>query len=166
MFAPTCKVHKALLYKRHIFKGCFHTSSCCAPVRELGMGQGGFYTPSYGPGQSMHLRMMCLGEWGFYACICKHWTNLIRSICDDMHGEGASCYGLKPCLHPLLLCFFSILPDRSVWASKEKDCLGVKYPIGISTIMCKCKVETLCCRQSNSLYAAHLPVVFRACCFV
>lgn len=30
-------------------------------VRELGLGPGGFYTPSYGPGQVMHLRMMGLG---------------------------------------------------------------------------------------------------------
>ncbi|KAJ9511486.1 hypothetical protein QJQ45_029846, partial [Haematococcus lacustris] len=32
--------------------------------RALGLGPGGFYTPSYGPGQNMHLRMMSLG---------KHW---------------------------------------------------------------------------------------------
>ncbi|KAJ9511247.1 hypothetical protein QJQ45_017159 [Haematococcus lacustris] len=31
--------------------------------RALGLGSGGFYTPSYGPGQNMHLRMMSLGEY-------------------------------------------------------------------------------------------------------
>lgn len=29
--------------------------------RQLGTGPGGFYTPSYGYGRVMHLRMMCLG---------------------------------------------------------------------------------------------------------
>ncbi|KAK3244407.1 hypothetical protein CYMTET_45977 [Cymbomonas tetramitiformis] len=35
-----------------------------ANIRELGMGNGGFYTPSYGDGARLSLQMMCLG---------KHW---------------------------------------------------------------------------------------------
>ena len=30
-------------------------------IRELGLGPGGFYTPSYAGGGQLHLQMMCLG---------------------------------------------------------------------------------------------------------
>ncbi len=31
-------------------------------IRDLGVGPGGFYTPSYKDGGQLHLKMMCLGE--------------------------------------------------------------------------------------------------------
>lgn len=63
-----------------------------AAHRELGLGPGGFYTPSYGPGQTMHLRMMCLGEWCLLADMDLNWRDEQRS-CDMMQlGVWGSAY--------------------------------------------------------------------------
>ncbi|KAF5840213.1 2OG-Fe(II) oxygenase superfamily-domain-containing protein [Dunaliella salina] len=60
-------------------------------LRDLGKGPGGFYTPSYGPGQSMHLRMMCLG---------KHWEPRSHSYEDVRSShDGAIPPMIPPILH-------------------------------------------------------------------
>jgi len=90
-------------------------------LRDLGKGQGGFYTPSYGPGQSMHLRMMCLG---------KHWEPRSHSYEDVRSShDGATPPTIPPILHDVCIK----AAEQCVQVSQREQ--GVRLP-SISPDIC------------------------------
>eukprot|EP00803_Ostreobium_quekettii_P008314 evm.model.scf_263.6 EVM.evm.TU.scf_263.6 scf_263:53477-59707(+) len=63
---------------------CFH---------KLGMGEGGFYTPTYAGGAELHVRMMCLG---------KHWDLRDRVYSDVRSIDGSRIPPIPPWLAKLV----------------------------------------------------------------